>query len=175
MPMAAPARGGSSAVKIVLIIVAIFVGLGLIGASVIGYTVWRVAGAVHAHGNHGEFSLNTPNGAITAHSASNFTPDELGTDIYPGAESTPGGMKMSLPTGSMVTGIFVTSDSKDTVRDFYKAKLGSGATVFDSGDGVVLSVNKSPQEHVMVTVSARENENDGKTKIVIVHSKKNGS
>lgn len=175
MPMAAPARGGSSAVKIVLIIVAVFVGLGLIGASVVGFAVWRVARAVHVHSNRGEFSMNTPSGKISAHSASNFTADELGTDIYPGAQSVAGGMKMNLPTGSMVTGIFVTTDSKDAVRDFYKAKLGADASIFDTGDGAVISVNKSSDEHVMVTVSARENENDGKTKIVIVHSKKSGS
>jgi len=173
--MAAPPRSGSSAVKIVLMIVAIFVGLGLIGASVLGFAVWRVARSVHMHGHHGEFSMSTPNGAITAHSASSFTADELGTDIYPGAQSASGGMKMNLPTGSMVTAIFVTPDSKDAVRDFYKAKLGSGASVFDSGDSAVISANKSPEEHVMVTVSSRDNENDGKTKIVIVHSKKNGS
>lgn len=173
MPIAAPPRSGSSAVKIVLIIVAIFVALGLVGASILGFAVWRVAR--HIHGRHGEFSMSTPSGAITAHSATNFTPDELGTDIYPGAQSASGGMKMNLPTGSMVTAIFLTSDGKDAVRDFYKAKLGSGASVFDSGDASVISASKGPDENVMVTVSAREHENDGKTKIVIVHSKKNGS
>ncbi len=34
---------------------------------------------------------------------------------------------MSVPTGSVVTAVYVTSDSKDQVLDFYKSKFGSDA------------------------------------------------
>lgn len=168
-PMAPPPSGGNTAVKVILIIVAIFVGIGILGAGLFGFAVWRVARSVH-HGRHGELALSTPNGTITANSATSFTADELGTDIYPGAETTTGGMKMSLPSGSMVTGVFVSSDSKDAVRDFYKSKLGAGASVYESDTGCMISLNRSPQDHLMVTVSAKPSENEGKTKIVIVHT-----
>ena len=41
------------------------------------------------------------------------------------APSAKGGMRMTLPTGTMVTAVYVTSDSKDQVSAFYKGKLGS--------------------------------------------------
>ena len=46
-PVAAPAKSGSSALKIVLIVLAVFIGLGILGAGAFGYFVWRVAHAVH--------------------------------------------------------------------------------------------------------------------------------
>jgi len=167
--MAPPPSGGNTAVKVILIVVAIFVGLGILGAGLFGFAVWRVARAVHQSRN-GELSMSTPSGAISANSATSFTADELGTDIYPGAEPTTGGMKMSLPGGSMVTGVFLTSDSKDAVRDFYKSKLGLSTSVFESQAGWMLSIAKSPQDHLMITVSVDPSENKGKTKIVIVHT-----
>jgi|SRR5579862_4705533 len=169
MPMAPPPSGGNTAVKVILIIVAIFVGIGILGAGLFGFAVWRVARSVH-HGRHGELALSMPNGTITANPSTSFTAEELGTDIYPGAETTTGGMKMSLPSGSMVTGVFLSSDNKDAVRDFYKSKLGSGASVYDSDTGCMISLNKNPKDHLMVTVSAKPSENEGKTKIVIVHT-----
>jgi hypothetical protein len=167
----APPGSGSSAVKIILIIVAVFVGLGLVGAGAFGFMIWRVSRAIHSHGPNGEVSLNLPGGTVTTSGASSFTSDDLGTDIYPGAQSTSGGMRMDLPSGSMVTGAYLTSDSKDAVVTFYKSKFGSNASVYDSADSAMISVKKADQESVMVTVSARPTQNNGKTKIVIVHTK----
>ena len=78
---------------------------------------------------------------------------------------------MDLPTGSMVTGVFTTTDSKDQVVAFYKSKFGSGASVIDSSDGAIISMNISPQESVMVTVSANSSQDKGKTRVAIVHTK----
>ncbi len=80
---------------------------------------------------------------------------------------------MDLPTASMVTGVFVTSDSKDQVVAFYKDKLGSGTSVYDSANTAMLTLNKGQQESIMVTVSANSGQDDGKTRISIVHSKSN--
>ena len=77
---------------------------------------------------------------------------------------------MSLPTGSMVTAIYVTSDSKDQVVAFYKSKLGDGATVMDSADGAIVTLNRGQQESVMVTVTANSSQYSGKTQIAIVHT-----
>jgi hypothetical protein len=170
-PIMAPPGSGSNAVKIILIIVAVFVGLGLVGAGAFGFMIWRVSRAIHSHGPNGEVSLSLPGGSITTSGASSFTSDDLGTDIYPGAQSTSGGMRMDLPSGSMVTGAYLTSDSKDAVVTFYKSKFGSNASVYDSADSAMISVKEGDQESVMVTVSARPTQNNGKTKIVIVHTK----
>jgi len=118
----------------------------------------------------GQLTIPTPGGTITANSSQTFTSADLGTDIYPGATQGKGGLRMSLPTGSMVTAIYVTSDSKDQVVAFYKSKLGDGATVMDSADGAIVTLNRGQQESVMVTVTANSSQYSGKTQIAIVHT-----
>ena len=169
-PAAPAATSSSSAVKIVLIIVAIVVGLGILGMGAVGFAVWRVSRAVHINGHNGQMTVQTPGGTITADSSVSFTASELGTDVYPGARSARGGMRMNLPTGSMVTGVFVTSDSKEQVLDYYKSKLGSGASTYDSGDSALVTLNRGQTETIMVTISARASQEDGKTRIAIVHT-----
>jgi hypothetical protein len=169
----APAKSGGSAVKIILIIVAVIVGLGLIGVGVAGYTVYRVSRAIHGNGTTNTMTITTPEGKVNLNTNETYSASDLGTDIYPGAQSIHGGMRMELPTGSMVTGVFVTSDSKDQVVAFYKTKFGSGASTFDTSDGAILTLPKGQQESVMVTITAKPSQNDGKTKVVIVHTKNN--
>jgi zinc ribbon protein len=166
---------GGSALKIILIIFAILVGLGILGAGAVGFMVWRVAHAFHVNGHNGQVTLNTPSGSVTASNASNFTSDELGTDVYPGAQPTQGGMRMNLPTGSVVSGVFVTSDSKDQVLAFYKSKLGSEASVFDAANSAMISLRKGSHENIMVSISSQQSQNDSKTKISIVHTKNSHS
>jgi hypothetical protein len=175
-PAAAPARSGGSAVKVILIVVAVFIGMGIIGAGIFGYGVWRISRAVHVSGGSGadrQVTINTPGGTITADSSEKFTASELGTEIYPGARPGHGSMRMEMPTGSMVTATFITSASKDQVLAFYKANLGSAATVVDMPDGAILTLPRGQQESVTVTITSKPSENDGKTKIAIVHTKSN--
>ena len=169
-PMAPVQTGGGGAVKVILIVLAIIVGIGILGAGAVGFAVWRVAHAIHTHAKNGDFTINTPGGAISAGSTSTYTAEELGADIYPGAEAAKGGMRMNLPTGSIVSGVFTTSDSKDQVLNFYKGKFGSDASVFDAADSAMISLKKGDHDTVMVTISSRASENDGKTKISIVHT-----
>jgi hypothetical protein len=159
-----------------LIVVAVFIGLGIIGAGIFAYSVYRIAhSVVHVDGPNGQVTLNTPGGSMQLNSDKTYSASELGTDIYPGATSIRGGMSMNTPGGSVVSGIFVTSDSKDQVLAFYKEKLGSEASVFDTSDSSILNVKKGDEETVMVTVSQKQGEDDGKTKIAIVHTKSNKS
>ena len=170
---AAPAKS-SGCLKIFLIVVAILVVVGLLALAGVGYVAWRVKKAIHVEGGpNGQVSMNIPGMSYSASTPENITAADLGTDIYPGAQSVKGGMRMDLPTGSMVTGIFVTSDCKDQVVTYYKAKFGSGASTFDTSDGAMITLPVGDKESVMVTVTAKPSENDGKTKIVIVHTKNN--
>jgi zinc-ribbon domain len=170
-PTAVSPNSGGSALKIILIIVAVFVGLGIIGAGIVAFTAWRVAHAIHLDANGENMTLHTPGGTISTNQSKTYSASDLGTDIYPGAQSGHGSMKMDLPTGSMVTGVFVTSDSKDQVLDFYKSRFGSGASVIDTGETAILTLKKGEQESVMVTISARNSGTDGKTRISIMHTK----
>ena len=168
-----PAKSGGSALKIILIVVAIFVGIGLLGAGVVGYGIWRVAHAVRMSSNGDRLTMSTPNGTVNLNAEQTYTASDLGTEIYPGAQSIKGGMKVSLPTGTMVSGVFVTPDSKDQVVNFYKSKFGDAASVMDTEDAAMLTLKKGEQESVMVTVSSKASENDGKTKIAIIHTTTN--
>lgn len=118
-------------------------------------------------------TLQTPEGKVNFNSAETFTAAELGTDPYPGAESTRGGIKMDLPDGTMVTGVFLTSDSKQQVTDFYKARLGSHAVVMESSNGAVVSTNIGQKEAVVVTITANSSQDNGKTRVTITHTKSN--
>jgi hypothetical protein len=170
-PAAYPAKSGGGALKIILIVLAILIGLGILGAGAVGFVVWRVAHSIHVNGKDGQLTLNTPSGSVTASNQNNFTADELGADIYPGAQSVHGGMRMNLPTGSIISGVFLTSDPKDKVLAFYKNKLGSSASVFDSDTSAMITLKKDNHENIMITISARPSENDGKTKISMVHTR----
>ncbi|HVU49015.1 MAG TPA: zinc ribbon domain-containing protein [Terracidiphilus sp.] len=170
-PAAPPQSGGSSALKIVLIVIAIIFGLGILAAGAFGFFVWRVAHSVHVN-NNGEVSINTPAGHLSANSTENFTASDLGTDIYPGAESGKGGMRMTLPTGTMVSAVYVTSDSKDKVLAFYKSKLTGNVSTFDTVNGSVITYNRDQQESIVITVTSDSSEYDGKTQIHIVHTTK---
>jgi hypothetical protein len=158
-------------VKVILIILAIFVGLGVLGAGAFGFFVWRVAHAVRVAANNGQMAVNLPGGTFSANASESFSSADLGTDIYPGASAGKGSMRMTLPTGTMVSAAYVTSDSKDQVVAYYKNKLGaSNVTSFDSADGSVITYAKSQQESVVVTVTSNPAEYDGKTQIHIVHT-----
>jgi hypothetical protein len=170
-PGARPGGGGSTAVKIVLIIVAIFVGIGILGASIVGYGIWRVSHALRAASHGGTISIPASGGgSISVGANQTFTAADLGTDIYPGATAGQGGMRMSTPSGSWVTAIFLTSDSKDQVVNFYKNKFGSDSATMDTGDTAILTLKRTEKESIMVTVSSRPNRDNGKTKIAITHT-----
>lgn len=169
-PVVAPAQSGSSALKIILIILAVVIGLGILGMGAVGFIAWRVAHAIHIAGNGSDVTIHTPGGSLSANTSETYNAGDLGTDIYPGATAAKGGMRMTLPTGSMVTAIYLTGDSKDQVLAFYKTRFGSDASIFDSGDGTVLTVNKGERESVVVTITKGSSENEGKTQITIVHT-----
>lgn len=165
---APPPKSGPSVLKIVLIVVAVFVGLGIIGAGVVGYGIYRVAHAIHTSPN-GQISINTPGGGISANTTQPVSESDLGIAIYPGASQGKGSLHMNIGGKSMVTANYLTSDSKDQVMAFYKDKAGPNAesVTTDSG-GEVTAVNGS--DSITVTVLQSPNINGGKTQITIIHT-----
>jgi zinc ribbon protein len=170
LPPAPPQTGGNNAVKIILIVVAVVVGLGIVGVACVGYIGYRVARSVHVSGSGKEVTINTPGGSISTNASETFTSADLGTDIYPGATTGKGSMRMSLPTGSMVTAVYVTGDSKDQVVSFYKEKFGSDVSVMDSSDTAVITGKKGENESVVVTVTPNSSQYEGRTQVAIVHT-----
>jgi hypothetical protein len=169
-PPPVQAGSGSGAVKVILIIVGVIIALGIVGASIFAFTIWRVSRAIHVEGNGDKVTLSTPGGTFSANNAATYSASDLGIAIYPGATGAHGGSKIETPNGSVVTAIFVTTDSKDQVVSFYKSKLGNSAQIFDTANGAIMSMKSGEHESVMVTVNANSTQEPGKTQIAIVHS-----
>jgi len=171
-PAPVPARsGGSSAVKIILIIVGVFVLLGVMVVAVIGYGIYKVRKAIHVDGSTGAATLSVPGMSMNADPGMKFTASELGTEIYPGAEpKKSGSMRMSIAGSSVVSAAFLTSDPVDKVVSFYKDKLGSDATSMEFGGTSILTSKMNDHEQVSVTIVQHANQQDGRTQIQIQHT-----
>ena len=163
--------GGTSAVKVILIVVGIILALGILGISIFAFTIWRVAHAVHVEGNGDKVTLHTPGGTFSANNSTTYSASDLGIDLYPNAVGQHGGSKIETPNGSVMTGVFLTTDSKDQVVSFYKSKMGSESSVYDTSNGALLTVNKGNHESIMVTINADPSQHEGKTQISVVHSR----
>jgi ribosomal protein L40E len=165
-----PPTSGSSTLKIVLIVVAVIIGLGILVIGALGFIGYRIAKNVHVDPS-GRMTMNTPAGTITTTPVDNVTEADLGVEIYPGAQSTQGSMKMEMPNGSGVTGAFLTSDSPAQVLAFYKDKLGSAATVISFLGSTTMRLTISRQESIQVMIRANSKLDNGKTRIMISHTK----
>jgi hypothetical protein len=169
-----PARGGG-ALKIVLIVIAVIVGLGILAACVVGYGIYRVKQAVHLD-NKGNATISTLGGSISAGKDVDVSAADLGVPLYPGATRGQGGMKMTLPTGSMNSVIFLTNDSPSDVVAFYKGKLGENEVDTETSNGSVLSSGHDStgsggmKNATMITVAPASGNDEGKTQITIVRT-----
>jgi hypothetical protein len=166
-----PPQKGSSALKIILIIVGIFVAIGVVGAGIVGYGIYRVAHAVHQAAD-GQISLNTPKGAFSANTANTFTESDLGIAIYPGAAQAKGGLRLNIAGKSMVTANFLTSDSKDQVIAFYQGKIGPNAQSIATDNGAQFVTAANNGDSVTVSIAQIAGMNEGKTQITIIRASK---
>jgi hypothetical protein len=123
-PASVPATGSSSAVKIILIIAAVIVVLGIAavtGIGIIGYHVTKNA-RVHQDGNN--VKVDTPFGTVESTQDTSKAVSNLGVDVYPGADvQTQGTSSVTIGSMHTVTASFESSDSPDKVCDFYKPKF----------------------------------------------------
>jgi hypothetical protein len=162
-----PQKSGSSALKIVLIIVAVFVGLGVLSVAGIMFGIYRVSKAVHVSDNGKGVELTVPGAGTFSAGDTPVSASDLGVDPYPGASQQKGSLKINTPKGTMITAIYETGDSTDKVIDYYKDKLGSGASVMQSDKGAVLTLTDDAKKTtVMVTVGT----SDGKTTISVMRT-----
>jgi hypothetical protein len=172
---AAQPSSGGGALKIILIVVAVIVGLCILAAGVVGYGIYRVKQAVHLD-NKGNGTISGFGGSISAGKDVDVSAADLGVPIYPGATRGEGGMKMTLPTGSVNSVIFVTGDSTSDVVAFYKGKLGENEVDTETSNGSVLSSGKDDtgtggvKNATVITVSPGSGDNNGKTQITILRT-----
>ena len=172
VPTAAPAArpvapGGSGALKVVLIVIAVFVGLGILGSLVAGLVFWRVSRSITVDPSGGQVSISTPGGKVSVGTPQRpVTEAELGVPIYPGAKQQEGAMQITSEEGSMHTYVFKTSDSPQQVMAFYRERLGTEAASYvETPEGGMITSSKGKKEGFWITIGTDE----GETVITIMH------
>lgn len=167
-PVPAPAPKSGGALKIVLIVLGVIVLVVFLVLGALAYIGYRYMHSIHSE--HGKSTMSILGSTVTTSNSTDFTASDLGTDIYPGATPSDGGSKMDLPTASLITAVYLTSDPASKVEAFYKDKFGTVTTDLNMGGTVMIVHKVSDKENVRVTLTSN-NRQDGKTKILIQHTK----
>ncbi len=160
---APPAAGGSGALKVILIVVAIVVALGILGVGALTFTVWRVAKHSRVENRNGKVHVETPLGSIDTSADPADVARNIGVDIYPGATVRKGGAaNVNFGTVHTTAAALETDDSPDKVFEFYKARY-PGANVVSAENGQYNIVSGEKDNVTTINIQTQ----DGKTVIQI--------
>ena|SRR5947209_13712603 len=160
---ASPTKQGGSALKVILLVVAVIVGLGILGVAGAGFFAWHIAKSSHVHQDGDSVRVETPFGTMESSKDPEEAARNLGVDIYPGAHALKEGSAVATFGGvHTVTANFETSDSVDKVCTFYKSRFPQ-ATVSTSEQNHCTIVSNQSGNLVTINVEAEEDN----TKIVI--------
>ncbi len=157
-----PAKSGN-ALKIILIVVAVIVGLGILGVGVASFVVYRVAKHSRVHNENGNVRVETPFGTMQSTTDPDEAARNLGIELYPGAEVVKGSSS-NMNMGKMHTASaeFESSDPVASVAEFYKSKLPRANVISSAGDHYsIISTDK--KDMLTITITPK----DGKTRIQI--------
>lgn len=120
---APPPKGGSSALKVILIVFAVIVSIGILGIATIAIVGYHIAKSSHVTQEGDRVKVETPFGTINANDPEQAAKD-LGVDIYPGAQvQKQGAADIAFGPVRTVAVNFESSDSADKVCAFYKTKF----------------------------------------------------
>ena len=164
-----PATGGSSALKIVLIIIAVIIGLGILGVGAFSYFIYHVAKSSHVTQEGDHVKVESPFGSVETSKDPDQTAKDLGVDIYPGSQVQKNG-SASVSFGNMhtIAANFVSDDSVDKVCSFYKSKFpNSTVTTSDQNRCTIVSTDQKN----MITINVEPNGDSSKFQITSVSKK----
>jgi len=149
-PASAP-KGGSSALKIILIVVAVIVGIGILGMVTCGIVLHHIAKSSHVTQQGDKVKVETPFGTINANDPEQAVKD-LGVEVYPGAQVQKNGTaSVSFGSFHTVTANFESGDSVDKVCSFYKSKFPS-ANVKSADQNHCTIVSEETSNVITITV-----------------------
>jgi len=169
-PATAP-TGGSSALKVVLIVVAVLVGVCILGVATVGIIGYHIARTSRVSQNGDHVKVETPFGSVETSKDPEQAAKDLGVDLYPGAEvQRDGASSVSLGSVHTVTAVFETSDTPDKVCSFYKSKF-PGAMVTTSEQDHCSIVSSDKKNMITINVEA----SGDKTKLQITNVTKKSS
>jgi zinc ribbon protein len=163
-PAAAPQ--GASALKVILIVLGVFVGLCILGGMAISFGLWRLSRNVRVDQRSGQVSISTPGGKMTMGPGAEVTEAELGVPLYPGAKRAEGSFQLSSEEGSMATYVFKTSDSPAQVMAFYRGKVSPKSAIVETPEGGVITSEGGANVGFMITIGHEES--TGQTSIAIM-------
>jgi zinc-ribbon domain len=155
---AAPPSQSSSAVKIVLIVVAVIFGLGILAVGSLTFIGWHIARHSHVRTVNGEVHVDTPFGTVDTTDNPQQAAHDMGVDIYPGATAQKEG-NANVSFGHMHTAALnlETSDPPEKVFDFYRAKFPSANVT--TGENGQYSIVSGDQNNLLTIAIATEGGN----------------
>src|SRR5260370_10410210 len=109
-PAAAASPKSGGALKVILIVVGVFIGLGILGGMAVTFGLWRLSRSVNVN-RSGQVSINTPGGKISVGPGAEVSEAELGRPLSPGAKREEGRLQPSPAEGTIATYIFKTTDT----------------------------------------------------------------
>jgi zinc-ribbon domain len=152
-PTVAP-RQSSGALKIVLIVVAVFVGLGIVGMATAGFFAWRIAKSSHVRQEGDNVKVETAFGTMESSKDPEEVVRNLGIEVYPGAQALREASSSASFGGiHTVNASFESSDSFDKVAAFYKSKF-PNAMVTTADEGHCTIVSNDPTNLVTINIQA---------------------
>jgi len=167
----APPPQGNGALKVILMLVAGVIVLGILGIGTLVFVIHRVAHNSRVRNRDGNVQVETPFGSVQ----STNNPDEavrnLGIDPYPGARVLQGN---SATIGGMhtVTAQFESDDSADKVAAFYSSKLpNASVNTKDQNNYTIVSTDKKN----IVTINIAPEGSKSQINVTTVTGKLTGS
>ena len=161
--MTSAAPKSNNALKIILIVVAVIVGLGVLGVGVASFVAYRIATHTRVHNRDGNVRVETPFGTVQTSTDPDEAARNLGIDVYPGAQVVKGSSS-NMNMGNMHTASaeFESSDPVSSLAEFYKSKLPGANVVSSTGDHYsIISTDK--KNMLTITIAPK----GGKTRIQI--------
>ena len=151
----APVRtGGSSALKVILIVVAVIVCVGILVLAAIGVIGYHIAKSSRVSQNGDHVKVETPFGSVESSKDPDQAAKDLGVDLYPGAEvQRNGASSVSMGSVRTVTAVFESSDAPDKVCSFYKSRF-PGAMVTTSDRDRCTIVSNNQKNVITINVEA---------------------
>lgn len=169
LPAPPPSKGGSSALKIILIIVGVIVLIGVLGMVTCGVVLHRAIKSARVSQKGDNVKVETPFGSMETSTDPEKVAKDLGVDIYPGAEQQKAGASsVTMGTIHTATAFFNSTDSADKVCDFYKSRF-PGANVTSSDQNHCNIVANAPPN--MTTIAIESNDAGSRIQITAVTKK----
>jgi zinc ribbon protein len=152
-----------NALKVILIVVAVIVGLGILGIAAVSFIGYRIATHSRVRNQDGNVRVETPFGTVQSSTDPDEAARNLGIDLYPGAQVIKG-TTSNMNMGNMHTAAaeFETSDPANSVAEFYKSKV-PGANVISSTADHYAIISTDKKNMLTINIEPRE----GKTRIHI--------